>query len=96
MTDEEAGAAISAALEQLETAANDGVDAVSDLGDAWAQIAPRPGVSTLETIAMKSELEAIIARFRADVYAFHSKGYQRAVELGIDNIFPQPRGGGGR
>lgn len=94
MTNDEAASAITAALEQLETAANDGHDAVADLGNAWAQLATIDGVSTLETIAMKSELETIVADFRTKVYGFHSRGYQRAVAVGIDNLFPQPRGGG--
>jgi hypothetical protein len=93
MTNEEAASAISAVLEQLEQSANDGHDAVSDLAEAWAQMATNDGVSTLETIAMKSELETIISDFRAKVYGFHSRGYQRAVATGIDGLFPQPRGG---
>jgi len=93
MTNEEAGAAISAALEQLEQAANDGMDAVGALGPAFIQISNMDGVSTLETLARKSELEAIVAKFRADIYDFHSRGFQRATALNIDAIFPQPRGG---
>lgn len=96
MTNEEAAGKISAALDLLETAANDGFDAVSDLGPAWEQMATVKGVSTLETIALKSELETIVADFRAKLYGFHSKSYKRAVELGIDDMFPQMRGGGGR
>ena len=94
MTNEEAGAKISAALDQLEQAANDGMDAVADLPDAWTVVSGMPGVSTLETLATKAELEAIVGDFRAKLYRFHSMAYQRAVALNIDNIFPQPRGGG--
>jgi hypothetical protein len=94
MEPNDAGAAISAALDQIETAANDAVDTVMDLAPAWEAVSGMEGVSTLEAIATKAELEALVTAFRADIYAFHSNAYQRAVAVGIDGIFPQPRSGG--
>lgn len=93
MTDNEAAQAIAAVMETMETNANDGMDAVTNLDEAWTTISEIVGVSTLETLAFKTELETIVSTFRSGLYRLHSDMTKRAVSLGIEALLPQPRGG---
>lgn len=71
-------------------------DAMRNAKPAFEQIATEPGVSTLETLAFATELDALVTKFQADLYAVHSRLTQRATALGLESLLPAMRGGGGR
>lgn len=71
-------------------------DAMRDLKEAFEQLATEENVSTLETLAFATELDALATGFQAALFDVHSRMTQRATALGLESMLPAMRGGGGR